>query len=328
MLYKGEFSNHNMITWLINKECNYHCEYCTQSHNKPKKSKPLDLSLLAESLKYLNRDWLFHITGGEPFLEKNFIAICREIIKKHYISINTNLSTSNVLDFADNIDPNRTLFINAAVHIKEREKYDSKLNSYIDKIIYLQTKGFNVIAYYVAHPELFHRIQTDISYLKSKGVKKIRIKIFKGIFKGDYYPNSFNPKEIEFIESLEADYPEFEILRKPPKYYGQLCLAGKKFFTMDRNGNIRRCSSLNRDYGNLFNGKVAFDLNPRPCPIKVCGCQYEGIRNVLSLKGNLASVLKEDIVEKSFKLKQLLKNPRLLKNAKSKIILYYAQKHT
>ena len=105
MIYTGEHKDKKMITWTINEICNFNCSYCTQWHNKKEGIKPIDISKLSESLHYLDKDWLFLITGGEPFLEKNFIKICEEITKRHYISLNTNLSTTNFFYFADKINP-------------------------------------------------------------------------------------------------------------------------------------------------------------------------------------------------------------------------------
>lgn len=161
--------NLNHIKWNMNSQCNFQCHYCISAkdlNNNPT-IKPIDISKLSEALNFLKGNWHIGITGGEPFLEKDIIDICRVITKKHYLSLLTNLSTKNVYHFADHIDPNKVIYINAAVHIIEREKRDIKLNAYIEKMLYLQKKGFNINALYVAHPVLFDRIKADIAYLKS-----------------------------------------------------------------------------------------------------------------------------------------------------------------
>jgi MoaA/NifB/PqqE/SkfB family radical SAM enzyme len=324
MIFTGVYRNHCMITWQINKKCNFQCEYCFQwKNNKP--LSPISPVNLSKSIDFLDKECLIHITGGEPFLEKNIIDICEEITRKHYISLNTNLSTKNIYDYADIIDPARSLFISAGIHITEREKTDVNLSSFIDKILYLQKKGFNIIANYVAFPSLLGRIKSDFAFLKSNGIQKVRVKIFRGVYKERYYPHSFSPDEKKFIEDLDADYPEFEILRKSHVYYGRLCQAGQKFFIMDRNGNLKRCSSLSRRYGNLFNKSVQFDSKPRPCPVKTCGCPYEGIRNITTMKGNSASILSEDVFEKSLKFKKVINNPMLLSRVKEKAIEYFGR---
>lgn len=323
MIYKGDFKDINMITWTINEICNFNCTYCNQRHSK--KSEPISIEKLLQGLESLKNTWLFHITGGEPFLEQNIIDICTVISKKHYISFNTNLSTKNHFDFADKINPNKCLFINAAVHIEEREKRDENLEEYIEKINYLQQKNFNIIAYYVAHPSLFDRLESDIAFLKSKGVKKVRTKTFRGIYNGKYFPYSYDPNEKIFLESLEADYPEFEILNNSNKFFNKICLAGNRFFVMDRNGDLRRCSSLLKDYGNLFNKKIKYDIPAKPCPINKCGCPYEGIRNATSNEGNYFITIKDNISEKYLKFKGVVDKPEKILKIKEKAIEYFAQ---
>jgi MoaA/NifB/PqqE/SkfB family radical SAM enzyme len=323
MIYTGNFKNINMITWVINEICNFNCSFCNQAHYK--KLEPIDIGRLSQGLDSLENSWLFHITGGEPFLEKNIIDICKEISKKNYISFNTNLSTKNHFDFADIINPDRCLFINAAVHIEEREKRDRDLKEYIKKINYLQDRGFNVIAYYVAHPSLFDRLESDISFLKSNGVKKVRTKTFRGVYNGKYFPYAFDPNEKKFLESLEADYPEFEILNNSHKFFNKICLAGNRFFVMDRSGNLRRCSSVLKDYGNLFKKTIKYDTAPKPCPINKCACPYEGIRNVISHEGNYIVSIKDNISEKYLKFNSLVSKPQKIKKIKEKVKEYIAQ---
>jgi MoaA/NifB/PqqE/SkfB family radical SAM enzyme len=326
MIFTGEYRNLKMITWLINTICNFRCDYCSVSNRNEKKSLPINVHNLSESLNLLKKEWLLHLTGGEPFLEKNIIDICRTITRKHYLSINTNLSTNNIYEFANTIDPKRTLTISASVHITEREKTDLRLSEYINKIHYLQQKGFNIIASYVVHPILLGRIKSDIEYLKNNGIQKVRIKVFRGVFEEKYYPNAFHPVQKDFLRTLEADYPEFEILLKSHNYYGQQCRAGQDFFVMDRDGNLSRCSNAYRQYGNFLNKTMIRDKTARPCPIKKCGCPYEGIRNILSTKGNLKSIIIEDGKQKYIRskriVKAIIKDPKSLRKIKEKVIEY------
>lgn len=293
MIFSNEFRNHFMVSWTINKICNFRCNYCFQSKRKAiKPETPLDLVKIENSLQKLGKDWIFHLSGGEPFLEENFIKICQIITQNHYLSFNTNLSTRNVYDFAETINPQRVLFINSSVHILEREKRDLNLHDYIEKIIFLQKKGFNVIASYITHPSLFHRIREDMKTLSDSNIKKVRIKMFRGVYNLRYYPSSFTDDERKLLEGLDSDYPEIEIMNNSHNYKGKLCRAGQRFFRMDRNGNLYRCSCLRRPYGNLFDDGIKYDVKLRPCPLKNCGCPYEGIRNALTYKGKVLILLK------------------------------------
>lgn len=293
------YGNRNVIKWLINDQCNFQCNYCNKLNYNKQNLNPIDTIKLAESLDYLKGDWQFDVSGGEPFLEKNFVDISRELTKKHYMGLLTNLSSSSVFDFADHIDPVKCLFVNASVHITEREKRDIHLNHFIKKMLYLQKKGFNVVAIYVAHPSLFSRIKNDISFLKSNGVQKVSIRIFFGMFDGNYYPVSYNIEQIKFLESMEADYPEFEILNRSNNHYGQFCHTGQRSFVMDREGNLYRCLSVAENYGNLFEKSIDFDFQTKPCPVTVCCCPFEGIVFCDIAKENVSSKLRKLFVRNS-----------------------------
>jgi MoaA/NifB/PqqE/SkfB family radical SAM enzyme len=295
--------NRNLIKWEITKKCNFNCHYCGVVQAKDDLSKPIDISKLKESLIYLKSDWKFDIQGGEPFLEKNIIDIASEITKNHYLTILTNFTTQNVYDFADIINPDKCLCIDSAVHVIEREKTDLKLKSYIKKVLYFQNKGFNIISNYVAHPALFNRIKSDISYLRSEGIKNVKIKIFIGEYDRKYYPYSYNSHEKEFLESMDSVYPELELIKRPHKYHGQLCFAGKKQFLMDRKGNLTRCFSTLKNYGNLFEKLIKIDINPKPCPQNKYFCPYECMLYSIPNKGNNFSIMKEDYIEKMLRTK-------------------------
>ena len=319
MLYTGSYKAHRMITWHINDHCNFRCDYCLEwIHNKP--LSPVNVSGLAEGLSNLGKDWIVLVTGGEPFLEPNFVEICQEITKNHFLAINTNLSLNNTFEFGDQVDPKRTVFINAAVHVAEREKTDQKMEAYIQKALYLQDRGFNIIAYYIAHPDLFHRMNSDVDYLKSRGINKVRIKIFRGVYHGKYYPASLSEEERNFIRTFEADWPEFALLDELPSLKGKLCHAGSRFFFMYRNGDLRRCSGIFTKHGNLFEKTVRFDISPKPCPASNCAALYEGVRNSTSESGKV-SFTEGLLLSKRFdQLKNVMTTPRKILTIKEKYI--------
>lgn len=323
MLYTGDFKDHRMITWHINDICNFRCDYCYE-WLKNKTPPPINLPKLSESLRALGKDWIFLLSGGEPFLEPNFIEICQEITKNHLLAINTNLSLENTFEFGDRIDPKRTVFINAAVHITEREKTDKNLQAYCKKSIYLQNKGFNIIAYYVVHPGLLGRMKTDIDNLKARGIDKVRIKMFRGVHEGKYYPASFNKEQGNFIRSFEADWPELALLDEIPSLKGKLCHAGRRFYYMYRNGDLKRCSGVFKKYGNLFENTIRFDPDPKPCPVSNCAALYEGIRNSISETGKVKFIDGLQLLKRYQQFKGLVATPGKIRQLKEKILIHQA----
>jgi hypothetical protein len=54
------------------------------------------------------------------------------------------------------------------------------------------------------------------------------------------------------------------------------------YFRMDPSGNLYRCSSSYKRYGNLFKARYIEDKTPAPCPLLDCACPYEGFKYVTS----------------------------------------------
>ena len=323
MLYTGNFKDHQMITWHINDNCNFRCNYCDEwLRNRIPSS--INISKLSDGLTTLRKDWIFLITGGEPFLESNIIEICQEITKNHLLAINTNLSLNNIFEFGDQIDPKRTIFINAAVHITEREKTDKDLKAYVQKVHYLQDRGFDIIAYYIVHPDILNRMKSDIDNLKSKGINKLRIKIFRGVYQGKYYPVSFTEEQDNFIRAFDADWPELALLDEIPSLKGKICHAGSRFFYMYRNGDLKRCSGVFKKHGNLFEKKVRFDVDPKPCPCSNCAALYEGIRNSISETGNVKFIDGLLLRKRYLQLKSVVTAPHKILKLKDNFIRHKA----
>jgi len=293
--------NNNKISWYISYRCNFKCDYCGEWAYGQQAVKPIDLAKLSGGLDFLPKDWIFYISGGEPFLDKNFTEICHEITKRHYLSFSSNLTTPNIFEFADKINPDKCLFINASVHPTQREKTDKDFSLFIEKILYLQKKGFNIIVVYVAHPTLLGRIISDFERLRSHGIEKVHVKNFIGDFNGNSYPFSYSAAQKELLLSMESDYPGFELMNQTYNFHGQLCIAGQKSFAMDRNGNLMRCSSDKRVYGNLFEKSIRIDSSPKPCTQDNYACLHECIEFNLKTKGKKIAILKADFIEKKTK---------------------------
>lgn len=266
------------ITWYINEHCNFHCSYCLIEELNKESLVPIDLDLLSQSLDYLGSGWTFIITGGEPFMEKNFIEICRIINQKHKLGgILTNLTLTNVDVFVDSITPDMCTFIDASIHIQEREKKDKGLTRFIEKVCLLQSRGFDIFVSYVAHPCLINRIEKDIAYLKSSGIKKIFVKSLGGWQTGKYYPDAYTKKEKAFLLNMPLSTVEKRVLQSKLNYQGRLCTAGHTFFTMDRSGNMKKCSSSTEERGNLFKKNIVFDKEPVACSTSQYFCIHDCI---------------------------------------------------
>jgi MoaA/NifB/PqqE/SkfB family radical SAM enzyme len=280
-----KYFNHQpkTITWYINEHCNYQCSYCDvwKSENN-KKNQHINIQKLEKGLELLEAGWRFCITGGEPFLEKNILEICKTICQKHQLAgILTNLSLVDVDDFSSTIPPEKCGFIDVSVHISEREKRDKKLESFLKKILFLQHKGYDIQATYVAYPELFDRIEADFLMLKNKGIKNLKVKNFVGVYDNKQYPASYIRIQRQTMLKLGMDDLEKAVLFNKHHYLGRLCSAGNRFFAMDREGNLKRCAGSTLDYGNIFDKTMRIDGKIRACDVPSHFCLHDCINRSL-----------------------------------------------
>ena len=109
--------------WTLNLLCNYDCDYC---FSRASTEHPLVGRMSPEQyLDFFNstrKTWLLHLTGGEPFFHPDFVRLCRTLTSRHYISVNSNLSSPRVHGFAADIDPSRVQYVHCGVHVEERDR--------------------------------------------------------------------------------------------------------------------------------------------------------------------------------------------------------------
>lgn len=270
--------NENVMIWNLNQACTFNCIYCKPpllEHNDCGKSSPVEIASLFENT---NKKWFLILSGGEPFLYPNFLELTKELTKKQYLLINTNLTTKNVFDFADSINPEKIIGIHTAIHILEREKNKEGLKNYLEKILYLQNKGFNIFLSYVAYPSLLQRMEKDFDFFKSNGINRITSKYFFGEYQGKNYPAAYTEEEKNLIQKYLSEDVDLDTNLNYSSFLGQYCDAGRKYIFMDISGNLFRCTSLiKKSYGNFFENKMKMDLQAQICTAKKCICSFEGI---------------------------------------------------
>ena len=108
--------------WTLLHTCNFRCDYCFVP--VPLLSEKIRVSATNEqwAAAFDQHDvtWQIHMTGGEPSAYPGFVDLCARLTQNNFISLNSNLTNKSLLEFADRIDPDRVIFINAGLHHKER----------------------------------------------------------------------------------------------------------------------------------------------------------------------------------------------------------------
>ncbi|HUU64044.1 MAG TPA: radical SAM protein [Dehalococcoidia bacterium] len=300
------------MLWVTNMLCNYNCVYCSAScqifskdcaetEPQPRRREQPAVGKyspehIARCFDSTGKVWkILLMGGGECFLYPQFVELVRALTQIHYVEVATNLSTPNVYQFADVIPSQKVLRVVASLHIMEREKRRNGVEEFIDKVICLQDKGFNVSVQYVVYPPLIPRALKDMEYFTSRGIDSFFFRPFQGIYAGATYPASYTEEEKILLKSRAWDTREIDMMHL--NAFGRLCGTGTYSFHMDYMGNLGRCLSSQKRYGNFFTGKYYFDEHPKPCPVRMCTCPliYQG--QISSTKGSASSVMAEMIKE-------------------------------
>ncbi len=269
-------STDRMMTWQINNLCNFNCPYCGHYIKDDPDVYKYSPEHIASCFDKDGFTWHIIITGGEPFLYKNLITVCKLLTRKHYISINTNLSQADVYEFADTVDSSKVLVINASVHFsvrKERNIFDD----YIQKFLYLQQKGFNVVGSYVVYPASIDSFESDIEWLHNQGMEQISSKVFEGNYGGKLYPDAYTEEEMSRITKhmcCEIEMPHYLRYRR---FKGIYCSTGRLMLSLKPNGDLERCLSDPYPLGNFFSGNYCIPKHDARCKTEICTCPYQGM---------------------------------------------------
>lgn len=90
-------------------------------------------------------------------------------------------------------------------------------------------------------------------------------------------PDSYTDIELGRIRRVD---PHFDLNNRRHPSLGRRCRAGHRHFTVDGEGDVRRCHFVGEVIGNLYDGSLEAAMRPRPCPAPTCGC-YIGYIHLL-----------------------------------------------
>jgi len=268
-----------VIDWILTTHCNLNCFYCLQgSDTRREPCNPVDISFLpsVEPNKFL-----FHLTGGEPFLVPNFTEICQAVISSgNLLSINTNLTISPE-QLTDVINPRDIVYINASVHYPYRSK---SMKAYALNFNTLRHSDYFVVGSCVMIPELFDEVATFIDNVRHDYNITLFPKLMRGISGGRLYPKNYTDHQLAEITRLTAiaekeakgrDITKYQLLSRFSPSIDTwraddidtanvtLCFDGESRIHLDTNGDWIVCGG--RTIGNVYSDGV-----PQSAPVISC----------------------------------------------------------
>ena len=270
----------------INRFCNFDCSYCYWQG--PERHDPAhrgaERERIVSGFNGSGLAWFIHITGGEPFLHPEFVDVCRDLAQRHYISINTNLSTPNAIArFADVMPPDRVGYLHCSYHMEIR-KGEADRKTFAERVKLLRAKGFSAHVSQLflpgmseAFPALFERFRKD-------GIL-LRPKVLKGVYGYKAYPAGYTQTERDMIRDYversrenigDKDFFDAFFFREDEfvdcdlSFKGQPCRAGSGFVVVLPNGDVLTCLGMLKPMGNLFDGSFKRLSQPVLCAANKC----------------------------------------------------------
>jgi MoaA/NifB/PqqE/SkfB family radical SAM enzyme len=276
--------------WQLLNTCNYRCTYCFFPDDALGEKLRVDASPeeWGRAFDETGFSWLLHITGGEPSIYPGFAELCARLTRRHFISLNSNMTHRSWEEFAEKVDPKRVSFINAGLHAAERELKGGN-PVFLKNVQLLQSKGFPVFTSLVATPQILKRFEEMIQLLAAIDMFPVP-KALRAFHDNKWYPTSYTRGERRLFRDYTRRAREFyhsrlacelserptidvfrddAILHGEPNFKGLSCEAGHLFFKVQTNGDIIRCGG-SMSYGNILKGSFIRGKGPTPCDTSYC----------------------------------------------------------
>jgi MoaA/NifB/PqqE/SkfB family radical SAM enzyme len=274
--------------WHLLNTCNYRCQYCFFSPqvlgDKLRTfASPQEWQQAFDSTGYR---WLLHMTGGEPGIYPQFVALCEALTDRHFISLNSNLSHRSFETFAGRIDPKRVSFINAGFHLEERERHGGN-DIFLRNAAFLLAREFRLLVSLIATPHTLARFEKAIDLLAPIGLVPVP-KAIRGLHAGKHYPAAYTAEDKSRFRHFAAlarksqtvlqtvlERPTVDMLHDDefldglPSFTGRSCEAGRSFVRMDPSGEAFRCGT-SESLGNVLQGSFVRHAHPTPCDTNYC----------------------------------------------------------
>jgi MoaA/NifB/PqqE/SkfB family radical SAM enzyme len=275
--------------WHLLDTCNYRCGYCflspdTLAAKLRTFASPEDWRRAFDATGHT---WLIHMTGGEPSLYPGFVDLCEGLTERHFISVNSNLAHPSIERFAQCIKPARVSFLNAGLHLEERDRRMG-YSVFLRNLDALLSNNFTTLVSLVATPAALRRFQEAVVLLSPVGLFPIP-KLLRGDFAGKRYPEAYSQSEREIFKTASRkarefyagqlagreEAPSIDMLNDDRYveglqiYTGRLCRAGERFVQIAPNGEIFRCGGK-EPMGNLLEGTLRRRSGATPCASSHC----------------------------------------------------------
>jgi MoaA/NifB/PqqE/SkfB family radical SAM enzyme len=251
ILYRGPLSS-----------CNYGCTYCPfAKHKETRAEHEVDRRTLDRFVNWIaartdDQIGILFTPWGEALIRKRYQHALIQLTNLPNVTkaaIQTNLSCN--LEWVEACDKVK-LALWTTYHPTEttQQKFLSKCDELVKRGVRFSVGVVGIKEHSAEIEALRRELPRDI-YLWINAYKRIP----------DYYSDA----ELQRFESVD---PLFRINTQYHPSLDRICRAGHSVFSVDGDGNIRRCHFIKTVIGNIYSPGFEEALQPTPCSNLTCGC--------------------------------------------------------
>jgi len=275
----------NNVYWVISDACNYRCHYCFTQSKNPNSADPL---LIVDNFKTkLEGKWDFILSGGEPFIQKDFFKIIKSLteleqLNKIFIHTNFSASPEKIVKFLK-MTQGKLSVLFASLHLDFVKPAD-----FLEKIALVEKsfpgfKKYLLVNLTTAAKDLFFLEDLKKNFFE-EGVQLL----ITPQLSSNLNFIKYSKKQRLFLKRLNIRYnlPEFAGLSVACGRYGlessmvdfrgKKCFAGCQSFFINPYGDTYGCVAANRakknSLGNIL--KNDFKLNKKGIKCLFSSCHY------------------------------------------------------
>lgn len=253
--------------------CNYGCSYCPFAKRTESDARlARDRSALKTFADWLTgqtaHGWRILFTPwGEALVRAWYRdALTRLTHVEHVESVAAQTNLSCGLDWLDDCRPEK-LALWTTFHPTEIERA-----RFVRKVLQVRERGVRLSVGMVGASEAF----TEIAELR----RELPPDIYLWVNAQQPRPRPYSPAEIGFLNSID---PHFSRTFRPQQTQGRPCHTGETSFTVDGDGQMRRCHFVDEIIGSIHDPDWLSSLTARACPNRACHC-FLGLSHFVPLQ--------------------------------------------
>jgi MoaA/NifB/PqqE/SkfB family radical SAM enzyme len=250
-LYRGPLSS-----------CNYACRYCPFSKRRETEIQlNRDRAALSRFRTWLeghvqHRWKVFFTPWGEALIRSWYREAIADLSQQPHIeslTVQTNLSCG--LTWLAQCRPDR-VSLWATYHPTE-----TSADAFLQKVHTVCDLGIRICVGTVGVPEFL----STIAEMK----RRLPPEVYLWVNAQQPRRRSYTSEELHGFQAID---PQFLLMARRRPSFGKSCSTGEYSFTVDGNGDMRRCHFVDEIIGNCYKPDWESALQPRTCPNRFCDC--------------------------------------------------------